>query len=60
MNKFLESIRHDSTRKVRLDPSTSYFEFHSYLECCQSLNILPSVTRFVIYNELWNKQFKEQ
>jgi|GEM_PF-6290414 hypothetical protein len=33
-----------------LDPTTPFFEFLSYCECCRSLDIKPSVQRFMRYN----------
>lgn len=33
-----------------LDPTTPWYEFLSYLECCRSLDVKPSVNRFVAYN----------
>lgn len=32
-----------------LDPTTPYFEFLSYCECCESLGIKPSIQRFMGY-----------
>lgn len=34
-----------------LDPTTSFYEFLSYVECCESLNVKdqPSVGRFMAY-----------
>lgn len=37
-----------------LDSTTPYYEFLSYLECCESLNIKPSVRRFISYNKYYN------
>lgn len=36
-----------------LDPTTPWYEFLSYLECCKSLNPPghPSLTRFMRYHE---------
>lgn len=56
---FLNNVRHDSTRLPTLDPSTSHYNFRSYLECCNSLNVQPSLTKFVIYNESWQDNFTE-
>ena len=43
-----------------LDPTTPWYEFMSYLECCHSLNVTPSVNRFIRYNEYYKKLFKEK
>lgn len=37
-----------------LDSTTPYYEFLSYVECCKSLNVKPSITRFVKYNQYFN------
>lgn len=36
-----------------LDPSTPYYEYLSYLECCNSLQIKPSMNRFLAYNRYY-------
>jgi hypothetical protein len=36
-----------------LDSTTSHYEFLSYLECCNSLSVKPSITRFVRYNRYY-------
>jgi len=41
-----------------LDPSTLYYEFLSYLECCNSLQIKPSMNRFLAYNRYYNSVLK--
>jgi hypothetical protein len=33
-----------------MDPTTPWYEWHSYLECCQSLDMQPSMRRFMAYN----------
>ena len=38
-----------------LDSTTPWYEFLSYLECCDSLNKTPSVTRFTRYNAYFRK-----
>ena len=42
-----------------LDPSTPYYEFLSYLECCNSLQIKPSMNRFLAYNRYYNSILQE-
>ena len=32
------------------DPTSPWYEFLSYIRCCESLGITPSVGRFVRYN----------
>jgi hypothetical protein len=34
-----------------LDPTTPWFEWISYLECCKSLEVEPSMTRFLRYHQ---------
>ena len=43
---------------VKLDSTTPWYEFLSYLESCQSLNVKPSITRFVKYNRYFNQHGK--
>ena len=33
-----------------LDPTTPHYEFNSYVECCESLGVTPSVKRFIAYS----------
>lgn len=56
--KYLNSIRHDVELLPILDPSTTHYNFRSYLECCESLGITPSITKFVRYNTLYKNNFK--
>jgi len=58
IEKHLNSIRHEEKSLPVLDPSTSHSNFRSYLECCDSLGITPSVTKFVRYNTLYKNNFK--
>lgn len=41
-----------------LDPTTPWYEFLSYLECCNSLEQKPSVGRFVAYNRYFRMHGK--
>jgi hypothetical protein len=41
------------------DPTTPWFEFISYLRCCESLNIIPSVSRFMAYNNYYQNYGKQ-
>lgn len=43
---------------VKLDSTTPWYEFLLYLESCQSLNVKPSITRFVKYNRYFNQHGK--
>lgn len=42
-----------------LDPTTPWYEFLSYCECCYSLGVSPSVWRFIRYNQYFKNEFKE-
>jgi hypothetical protein len=57
---FLDTIRQDQTRLPVLDPSMPNYNFRSYLECCESLKVKPSVTKFVKYNQYWINNFNEK
>ena len=43
----------EETRLATLDPTTPWYEFNSYLECCISLGVEPSMTKFIRYNEYY-------
>ncbi len=58
IEKYLKSIRHEEKLLPVLDPSTSHYNFRSYLECCYSLGITPSIAKFVRYNTLYKNNFK--
>lgn len=36
------------------DPTSPWYEFISYLRCCESLNVTPSVWRFMCYNRYYS------
>ena len=35
------------------DPTAPWYEFISYLRCCESLEVNPSLTKFIRYNEYY-------
>lgn len=37
------------------DYNTPWFEFLSYVECCNSLGVLPSITKWVRYNNYYKQ-----
>jgi hypothetical protein len=43
-----------------LDETTPWFEWLSYTECCASLNVRPSLTRFLRYNAYYRSIQNEQ
>ena len=49
-NLMMESSEENYRYHV-LDPTTPWFEWLSYQECCCSLGVTPSLTRFMWYNE---------
>ena len=49
MIDFQKIIGYCDRRYPALDPTTSFYEFNSYIECCKSLNVAPSVQRFMRY-----------
>lgn len=55
---FRKIVGYYDERYPSLDPTTSHYEFLSYIESCQSLNVKPSITRFVKYNRYFNQHGK--
>ena len=43
-----------------LDPTTPWYEFLSYLECCNSLNVKPSLQKFLRYNQYYKNYGTKQ
>ncbi len=39
------------SRYPSLDETTSWYEFNSYLLCCESLGVTPSLQRFMVYQK---------
>lgn len=50
MIDFQKIIGYSDSKYPALDSTTSYFEFNSYMECCKSLEVQPSVQRFLAYH----------
>ena len=42
-------IGHYDPRYPALDSTTPHYEFNSYIECCESLGVTPSLQRFMAY-----------
>lgn len=42
------------------DPTAPWFEFLSYVRCCESLEVTPSIQKFMKYNEHFNECFNEK
>jgi len=55
---FRKIIGYYSPNYPALDASTPYFEFLSYLECCESLGVKPNMNRFIGYNRYYNSIIK--
>jgi len=43
-----------------LDPTTPYYEYLSYQECCRSLNIPENLTKWLRYQQYYKNDFKEK
>lgn len=43
-----------------LDPTTPWFEWLSYQECCWSLGVTPSLSRFMRYNQYYKSIIDEK
>jgi hypothetical protein len=41
------------------DPTAPWFEFISYIRCCESLNIEPKLGKFMSYNRYYKSVFNE-
>lgn len=48
-----------STKLPSLDPTTPWYEWLSYNECCQSLGVTPSLSRFMRYNAYYRSATHE-
>lgn len=55
MIDFRKIVGYYSLELPALDPTTSFYEFLSYQSCCWSLGIEPSVHKFLVYNDYFNK-----
>ncbi len=51
MIDFRKIIGYYDPRYPTLDPTTPYYEFNSYIECCESLGVTPSLQRFMAYQK---------
>ncbi len=60
MIDFSKIIGYSDSRHPALDPTTPHYEFNSYIECCASLNVEPSLTRFLRYNAYYRSILNEQ
>lgn len=49
MIDFRKIIGYYDLRYPALDSTTPYYEFNSYVECCESLGVTPSLQRFMAY-----------
>lgn len=53
MINFRKIIGYYSLEYPALDVTTSFYEFLSYQECCWSLKVEPSITKFTRYNNYY-------
>jgi hypothetical protein len=49
MIDFGKIVGYSDSRYPALDSTTAHYEFLSYLECCESLGVKPSLRRFMAY-----------
>jgi hypothetical protein len=42
------------------DPTAPWYEFISYLRCCESLNVKPSMNRFLAYEKYFREVMNEK
>jgi hypothetical protein len=42
------------------DPTAPWFEFLSYIRCCESLGVTPSMNRFLAYNQYFRSVIDEK
>jgi hypothetical protein len=49
MLDFRKIIGYYDVRYPALDPTTPHYEFNSYIECCKSLDVEPSLRRYFGY-----------
>lgn len=49
MIDFRKNMGYYDPRYPALDSTTSWYEFNSYIECCKSLEVVPSLQRFMRY-----------
>lgn len=49
MINFRKIVGYYDEKYPALDPTTSHYEFNSYVECCESLGVTPSLQRFMAY-----------
>ena len=48
-------LKYTSTQHPALDPTTPWYEFNSYCECCYSLGFDPSLSKWMKYNQYYKK-----
>ena len=60
MISFRKIVGHYDLRYPALDPTTPHYEWLSYTECCASLDVRPSLTRFLRYNAYYRSIQNEQ
>jgi len=49
MIDFRKNMGYYDPRYPALDPTTPHYEFNTYIECCESLGVTPSLQRFMAY-----------
>lgn len=51
MIDFRKNMGYYDSRYPSLDSTTPHYEFNSYNECCESLEVTPSLQRFMAYQK---------
>jgi hypothetical protein len=59
LKHIVEKWRANSEGLPALDPTTCWYNFNLYMECCNSLGFKPSITSYIRYNEYYKELFKE-
>jgi hypothetical protein len=44
----------------QMDPTTPWYNFNLYVDCCNSLGFKPSITSYIRYNEYYKALFTEK
>jgi len=56
---FQENCNFTQSDFPTLDPSAPWYNFHLYMESCNSLGFKPSITSYVRYNTYYKSLFQE-
>ena len=59
LNNYINHQVRSSSKFSALDNSTPWYNFHLYMESCNSLGFRPSVSSYVRYNAYYKSLFTE-